>query len=66
MSLQPQQHNEALLQQSSEDEFRDLRFKAVAEAFLELSDLLDDYAPVWYPERSRNRVLAARQLLQKG
>ena len=66
MNVQPQQRDEALLEQSSKQEFRDLRFKALAQAFLELADLLEDYAPVWYTERNRNRVLAARELLQKG
>ena len=38
----------------------------VAEAFLELFELLEEYAPVWYTEQHHDRALAALALLQKS
>ena len=37
----------------------------VAGAFLELFQLLEDYAPVWYTEQHHARALAAIAILQK-
>jgi hypothetical protein len=39
--------------------------KLVAEAFLELFELLQEYAPPWYTEQQHNRALAAHRILQK-
>lgn len=44
----------------------DWEFTIVAEAFLELFELLQEYAPPWYTEQQHNRALAARRILQKS
>lgn len=36
----------------------------VAEGFLELFKLLEQYAPVWYTEEHHNRAVAALRVLQ--
>ena len=41
------------------------RCGVVAEAFVELFQLLEEYAPVWYTEEHHNRALAALAVLQK-
>jgi hypothetical protein len=51
--------------QGEEEESLDGRFRIVAEAFLELFELLEEYAPVWYGEGHHNRALAAYRILQK-
>ena len=38
----------------------------VVDAFFEILALLEDYAPVWYTEDRRNRVLAAAKMLEKS
>ena len=49
------------LSQGEQEEFLDWKFKIVAEAFLDLFVLLEEYAPVWYAEDHHNRALAALQ-----
>jgi hypothetical protein len=44
----------------------DSQFKIVAEAFLELFELLKEYAPIWYTEQHHHRALTARRVLQKS
>jgi len=44
----------------------DSQFKIVAEAFLELSELLKEYAPIWYTEQNHRRALTAWRVLQKS
>jgi hypothetical protein len=43
----------------------DFEFEIVALAFLELFELLQEYAPVWYTEQHHNRASAAHRMLQK-
>ena len=40
--------------------------KTVVDLFLELFQLLEDYAPVWYGEELRGRALAAGSVLNKA
>jgi len=40
--------------------------KIVADAFLELFELLEEYAPVWYTEQHHRRALAAKVALQES
>ena len=42
----------------------DSQFKIVAEEFLELFELLEEYAPVFYTEQHHKRALNARRTLQ--
>jgi len=42
------------------------QFKIVAEAFLELFELLKDYGPIWYTEQHHDRALTAWRVLQKS
>ena len=44
----------------------DSQFKIVAEAFLELFELLKEYASIWYTERHHHRALTAWRVLQKS
>ena len=44
----------------------DSQFKIVAEAFLELFELLEEYAPSWYTEQHHQRALTAWRILQKS
>jgi len=37
----------------------------VAKAFLELLELLEEYAPLWYSEEHHQRALTAWRILQK-
>lgn len=39
--------------------------ESIAEAFRELFDLLEQYAPVWYSEEHRYRAVAALGILEK-
>ena len=41
-----------------------LALKTVAEAFLELFKLLEEYGPSWYAEEHHNRALAAMRVLR--
>jgi len=38
----------------------------VADAFVELFELLEEYAPVWYTEQYHRRALAAKVVLQEN
>src|SRR5215469_18557610 len=40
------------------------QFEIVAEAFLKLFELLEEYAPVWYTEQHHQRTLTAWRILQ--
>jgi len=40
------------------------KFKIVARAFLELFELLEEYAPVWYTEKHHNRAVVAKRILE--
>jgi hypothetical protein len=44
----------------------DSQFKIVAEEFLELFELLEEYAPIWYSEQHHKRALNAWRTLQKS
>ena len=48
------------------DKLRDSEFEIVAQAFLELFELLQEYAPSWYTEQHHNRALAAYRILRKS
>lgn len=53
----------------AEDEnnkLRDSEFEIVTQSFLELFELLQEYAPVWYTEQHHNRALAAYRILRKS
>ena len=39
--------------------------KIVADAFMELFELLEEYTPVWYTEQHHCRAFAATHVLQK-
>ena len=54
------------LLQSKKHETLESQFKTVAEAFLELFELLEEYAPTWYTEEHHNRAVAARRMLLKA
>jgi len=54
------------LPQSKMQETLESQCKTVAEAFLELFDLLEEYAPAWYTEEHHNRAIAARRILLKA
>jgi len=47
-------------------EFRSAQFRIVAEGFLELFELMEDYAPAWYSERHHKRALAVRRMLPQS
>ena len=40
--------------------------KMVADAFVKLFELLEEYAPVWYTEQYHRRALAAKVVLQEN
>ena len=40
--------------------------EVIAQEFLELFELLEEYAPVWYTEQRHNRALATHRILQKS
>jgi len=44
----------------------DSQYEIVAEAFLELFELLEEYAPIWYTEDHHQRALTAWRILQKA
>ena len=52
------------LPRSGDEESLDSQFKIVAEAFLELFELLEEYAPIWYTEEHHQRALTAWRILQ--
>ena len=43
----------------------DCQFEIAAKAFLELFELLEEYAPIWYTEDHHKRALNAWRILQK-
>lgn len=53
-------------EESFEEESLDWKFKIVSKAFLELFELLQEYAPVWFTNEHYNRALAAYRILQKS
>jgi hypothetical protein len=48
----------------SERNFPVAKFELVAKAFLELFELLEEYAPVWYSAQHHNRAVVAKRILQ--
>jgi len=42
----------------------DLKFRVMAETFLKLFELLQEYAPPWYTEQQHYRALAAQQMIK--
>lgn len=59
------QFRQSLLPRGELREFRAVQFKIVSEAFLELFELLEEYAPVWYTEQLHNRAVAAKRILPR-
>ena len=53
------QHN------SKEEVDANLQLKRVADAFEELYQLFEDYAPTWYTEHHRDSVVSALGLVKK-
>jgi len=51
------------LPRSEQHELCTDEFKFAAEAFLELFELLEDYAPIWYTEQHHNRAVVVRRNL---
>jgi len=51
------------LPRSGAEKSLDSQFEIVAEAFLELFELLEEYAPVWYTEQHHQRALTACRIL---
>ena len=41
------------------------QLESIAEAFCELFNLMEQYAPVWYAEEHRNKALAALHALEE-
>jgi hypothetical protein len=64
--MDPEPSRERTLPPSEKQESLDLRSEIVAEAFLQLFELLQEYAPVWFTEQHYNRALAAHQIIQKS
>jgi len=54
------------LPHAKREELLESQFKTVAESFLELFELLEEYAPAWYSEEHHNRAVAARRVLLKA
>ena len=48
----------------SERNFPVAKFELVAKAFLELFELLEEDAPVWYSEQNHNRAVVAKITLE--
>jgi hypothetical protein len=61
--MDPRSVDEPAVPQGEKEQPLDLKFKIVAQAFLELFELLQDYAPVWYTEQHYNRALAAYRVV---
>ena len=60
----PRPFNGKALPRSGGEKSLDSQFKFVAEACLELFELLEEYAPIWYTEQHHKRALNARRTLQ--
>jgi hypothetical protein len=52
------------LPRSGGEKSLDSQFKIATEAFLELFELLEVYAPIWYTEQHHQRALTAWRILQ--
>jgi len=52
--------------QGEQEESLNRKFKIVAEAFSELFELLEQYAPTWYTEQHHDRALAAHSVVEKS
>ena len=61
----PRPFEEKGLPRSGGEKSLDSQFKFVAEACLELFELLEEYAPIWYTEQYHQRALNARRIRQK-
>jgi hypothetical protein len=48
------------------EDSQESQFKTVSAAFLELFELLEEYAPSWYTEEHHNRAVAAQRILMKS
>jgi hypothetical protein len=64
--LDPEPSREKALPPRENQGVLDLRSEIVAEAFLRLFELLQEYAPVWFTEQHYNRAIAAHQIIQKS
>src|SRR5215469_11780390 len=64
-NMVPRSPDEKAVPRSGRKKSLDSQFKIVAEAFLELFELLEGYAPVWYTEQHHQRTLTAWRILQK-
>jgi len=53
------------LPRSGGEKSLDSQFEIVAEGFLELFELLEEYAPIWYTEDHHRRALTTWRILQK-
>jgi len=42
------------------------QLESIAEAFRELFNLLEEYAPVWYTEEHHNKAVAALRVLEEA
>lgn len=61
--MMPPRFRQNSLPHGEQQEFRAAKFKILAEAFVELFELLEDYAPVWYTEQLHNRAVVAKSIL---
>ena len=64
--MNQQRMNKPALSQGEKENSCFSEFKIVAEAFLELFELLEDYAPAWYTQQHHSRALAAHRILQRS
>lgn len=55
-----------VLRQGDKQDSLEQKFVVVADAFSELFDLLEEYAPTWYTEQHHNRALEAHRILEKS
>jgi hypothetical protein len=62
--MTPDRFDEGSLTYRGQQDTHAMEFTVVARAFLELFDLLDEYAPVWYTEQHHNRAVVAQRLIR--
>jgi hypothetical protein len=54
------------LESSENDLYRDQQYEIVGRAFLELFELLEEYAPTWYTEQHHERAFSALRVLKNS
>ena len=64
--MKPQAFDQETELSGKKQDLREAQVATVTETLVELFELLEDYAPVWYTEEHHHHAVAALRLLTKS